>query len=526
LRGRPSTSHQNCGVPREPFGDGGEPRSSLVGHTYAGGQGPGVYVAARDGFRVYLNGDLVVASTAVRQAVFVPLTLLPGDNALAVVVAAKVGTPAALVQVDDLDQSYVSGATWKVSTAPSRGFASASYDDSAWSFASDYGTEASLPGCAPGAAFPSDTSAHWIGPAANAGSTAVLRTVIRLAAIGFGSGTSGGSGATPVTVRTWSDLKAAAQEASSPAVILLPEGVHDFRGAPRNQPACPSACTDKPTMTEYTVLVGSETCAAALVAETRDERTLVLGSNKTIVGLGRGAALQGVSLDFGSSSNTIVRNVALFDVNPALIEAGDGFSLGGTNRVWLDHCTAKWISSTFTNIGAGAENVTLSWMHFDGVTPYECDGERTLAVTVNGGTATIHHSFFDHVESHSPTVQNAPARVHLFDNLMSDNPSYAVESECGSQVLMQANTFQRVATPTERDTCVDGGVLGRIQAPFGSNYYGEDVGPNHGGDGGEPHDPVFTPPYSYAVDPPRTEWVIVLARAGAGGPWALPLSLP
>ena len=189
------------------FGDGGEPPSNLVGTSYDAGQGPGLYVTARDAFRVYLNGALVTASAVPRTTAFVPLTLLPGDNALSVVVAAQSGTPAALVELDDLDQSTVSSAAWKASTAPAIGYASAAFDDSAWPPATDYGADGSLPGCDPGAAFPAGTAAHWIGPALDTGSTAVLRTVVHLAAVGFGAGTTGGSGATAVTVATWSDYR-------------------------------------------------------------------------------------------------------------------------------------------------------------------------------------------------------------------------------------------------------------------------------------------------------------------------------
>lgn len=511
------------------FGDGGEPATVLGGGTYGGGAGPGLFVAARDAFRVYLNGSLVAASASPRQAIFVPLTLLPGENALSVVVAARRGTPAAIVQLDQIEQSYVSDGTWKVSTSPgTTGYSNPSYDDSSWATANDYGAYGSLPQCDPAAAFPSASTAHWIGPAPETGAVAVLRKAIAIAPVGFGEGTTGGGTVPPTIVASWTDLQAAALTPATPAVILLAEGTYDFRDAPRSQAVCPSTCTDDPTKTLYTVLSGTQTCANALVSQMRDDRTLLLGSNKTIVGLGRGAAIGGVTLEFGSSQNLIVRNVALFDVNPTLTEAGAAFKLDAPNHLWIDHCTTKWISENFADLGAGAQGATLSWMHFDGTTSDECGGEHTLAITADGATATIHHCFFDHVETHSPKALDAPARVHAFNNLLSDNPGYGVGSECGAQVLIEGNTFQRVATPTNRGDCADGGsAMGLINAPLGSNYYGSDVGPHHGGaDGGEPHDSVFVPPYSYTVDEAQNEWLTVLARAGAGGPWALPLALP
>jgi pectate lyase len=272
------------------------------------------------------------------------------------------------------------------------------------------------------------------------------------------------------------------------------------------------------------VLVGSQACAAALVNQNRTARTLLLGSNKTLVGLGRGAQLRGVNIELGSSHNLILRNLAVYDVNAKLTEAGDAFGLIKPSQVWLDHSTTKWISDGFTDLGAGTRGVTVSWLHYDGVTSDECDGEHTRAVTATESELTLHHCFFDHVESHAPRVDVASTRVHLFDNLISDDLSYGVASSCGAQVLMEGNTFQRVAIPTERSSCADGSALGAISAPPGSNFYGDDVGSHRGGDGQAPHDAVFTPPYAYTVEPPQSAWLTVLARAGAGGPWALPLA--
>ncbi|MGC4091189.1 MAG: hypothetical protein QM756_25595 [Polyangiaceae bacterium] len=305
-------------------------------------------------------------------------------------------------------------------------------------------------------------------------------------------------------------------------MIALSEGVHDFRDAARAQLSCPSSCTNDPQKPLYRVLTSTQTCAVAQVTRDRTERTLSVASNKTIVGLGRGAALRGVSMDLGSSQNIVVRNVALFDVNPNLIEAGDAFNLNKASQVWLDHCTIKRASDGFTE--GSSKNTTLSWMHYDGVTPFECDGQHTLSATFTDATVTVHHSFFDHVETHSPTVHNASSRVHLFNNLLADNLGYGVGSVCGAQVLLEGNVLERVAVPTSRSFCDDDTNLGLISAPEGSNWYRDDVGPHHGGDGKEPHDAVFKPAYSYTLASPQAVWLEVLTRAGTGGPWAQALN--
>ncbi len=521
-----STPGGGSAPPDPALSDAGESMSPLVASTYDAGNGPGLYVTARDAFRVYLNGALVATSSAPRQPLFVPLTLLPGKNALSVVVAAQTGTPAALVELDELDQDYASDASWTVSVAPDSGYASASFDDSAWPNATDYGPLGALPGCDP-TTFPAGSGAHWIGPENGAGGVAVLRKTITLAPVGFGAGTTGGGNSAAVTVTTFDELQTLATDPSAPAVILLPEGTYDFRDTPRDQLVCPASCSNDPSKPQYTVLVGTQTCAVPQITKSRSERVLALGSNKTIVGLGRGAQLRGVSFNLGSSQNDIVRNVVVFDVNRDLIEAGDAFTFTKPSQIWLDHVTTKWISDGFADVSPGSSNITLSWLHFDGGTTYECDGEHTRAATVADANVTFHHCFFDHVESHSPSVQNSLARVHVFDSVLADNLGYGAGASCGAQILLEQNTFETVGTPTERSTCADGTDYGLIDAPIDSNYYGDDVGAHHGGpdSGSEPHDAVFTPPYDYTLSPALAESRVVTVRAGAGGPWALPLSV-
>jgi pectate lyase len=496
-----------------------------VGKGYSAGQGPGLYVTARDAFRVYLNGELVVASSAARKAVFVPLTLLPGDNALSIVIAAKEGTPAAAVQLDELERSYTSDTTWKVSTAPARGYAAPGFDDSAWPAASDLGALGTLGACEPGSAFPAASSARWIGPAFGSASTAVLRKVIRVTPIGYGATATGGRGATPAIANTFDDLVTLVSDPEAAQVILFTEGVHDFRTPLRDQQACPNVCTNDTSKTWYAVLTSTGTCASALVMRSRNERSIELGSNKTLVGLGRGAALRGLSVNLASSHNLILRNLAIFDVNRDLIEAGDAFTLDQASDVWIDHCTTKWISDGFTDVGSGSKNVTLSWIRYDGVTPRECGGQQTQVLQIGDSNLTVHHTFFDHVATHAPQVRDPLARVHVFNNLMGDIPGSALSVGCGAQALMEGNAFQRVGTPTNRGGCTDNSTPGLIGAPAGSNFYGEDVGEHHGGDGMEPRDAVFKPPYAYVVDDAETEWRNVALRAGAGGPWARPLVL-
>jgi pectate lyase len=517
-------------LPPAPDWAGGEIASSaLTSSDYAAGEGPGLWLSARDAYRVYLNGVLIAESPSARASRFIPLTLLPGDNALAIAIWAEHDTPAALVQLDELSQSYVSDASWRVETTPAAGFSSPDFVDSAWSTATDYGPLGSLPGCDPSEERPLSASPRWIGPAAGRGSSAVVRRTIRIAPEGFGEAATGGGAAEPVVASTWQELEKFATDSETPTTILLAEGLHDFRRQGdeiSERDVCPSICSEDPSKTLYETLTPNETCPVAQVSKPRDERTLKLISNKTIVGLGRGAQVRGVSFAFGSQRNIVLRNVAIYDVNHALAEAGDALGFDGAGDIWIDHVTTKWISDGLTDITAGTHGVTLSWMHYDGTTPDACRGRHTHASTMTAASVTLHHSFFDHTDSHAPLVDRADARVHIFNNLIQDDDGYGVGAACSAQVLLEGTTFKTVTTPTARRSCSDDTTLGRISAPAGSNLYLSDVGKHTGGDGSEPHDALmFTPTYEYALEPASEAWPKVLARAGAGGPWALPLSL-
>jgi pectate lyase len=503
--------------------------SSLLLTSYGAQVGPGIYLLARDGFRLYLNGSLIAASAAPRTPTFVPLSLLPGDNAIAIVASTLAGTPAVLVQVDELTRSYFSDASWKISTQPQGAWAAPGYDDSAWAPATDFGAASAFPGCDPGSVFPAGSNARWIGPSSPARDI-VLRTTISIRPSGYGAAARGGEGATPVLVSTATELTSALED-DDKAVILIPEGLLDLRLTAANivqQATCPTPCTGS-NKTVYTVLLATATCPVALVNRPRNDRRIQVGSNKTIVGLGRGALLRGASFDLGTSTNVILRNLSIFDVNPTMIEAGDAISLTQPSDAWVDHCTFKWISDGFTDASAGTTNVTISWSHYDGLSDDACSGHHPRASQFVDAVGTLHHNFWDHVDTHAPTVSHPTARVHLYDNYTTDDADYAVEASCGAQVLLEGNTFENVVYPTSKTTCSDLTTqLGFLRAPTGSNLYRDNVGPHRsdGADAPEPEDAVvFTPPYSYTVDPPATAWVNVSLRAGAGGQWALPLSL-
>lgn len=536
---RPEVSEPfDCRVTTEPvelptdpaFGGGDVPSDSpLIGGMYAADQGPGIALVARDGFRLYQNGELVAEGTRSLEPVFVPLTFLPGDNVVSVVVSSPDRAPALLVQVDELEREYESDGTWKVSTSPEGDYRLPGYDASDWDNAVDHGIAVAMSGCEPPPGFVSESTAHWIGVRDTSTRTAVFRYEFRIAPLGYGAAATGGGDAEPVVATTPDEL-AELLTGDDPAVILLPEGPMDTGGSTQIEAACPLPCNDGTGFITYVALSDGLLCESPTVDIPRNERRFEIGANKTLVGLGRGALLESSWLTIELVENVIVRNLTVYDVNPEIIEAGDGVSIGQSSRLWLDHLTFRWIGDGFVDISDAlgpSSDVTLSWIRFDGRSQFACQGHHPRASEVSGVTATIHHSFFDTVTGRAPQVNSEGAQIHLLNNLVSDDPDYAVGSSCGAQVLLEGSYFERVAFATSRRDCVDGPV-GLIFAPENSNDYDSGKGSHQlmGMDAPEPRDPgVFEPPYDYPVDSPSDVRRRVRDRAGAGSRWRLSFEL-
>jgi pectate lyase len=540
VRGAEPAVPLDCTAPSAPaalpddmhFGGGTSVSTWLLATgDYGPDQGPGVAVAALDSYRLFVNGHLLATGTTPLAPAFVPLTLLPGDNVLAVVVSAEGRPPALLAELDELERTYGSDAHWKVTMNPPLDFAEPSSDDAGWDTPLDRGAPEASPGCAVDAGFPSGADAHFI--SATEPGTAVFRLDVRIAPIGFAADTTGGGDVEPVLVSTTDELLNAVKS-DDPKVVVIPQGLLDVRrtGSDVTQTmACPKPCADDASMLTYNLLADGDTCPVDMVPATRDERRIKLGSNTTLVGLYRGALIFGGNLYVDNAKNVIVRNVALYGVNPTLIEAGDGITIDGGDGVWVDHATFNLISDGFIDSTTGSQNLTFSWLRNDGANLDACGGGRHPRSNELADTsATIHHTLWEHVDGRAPLSTHAGSRVHLFDNVVGDDVDYAVGASCQAQVLLEESTFEHVKYPTAKFACTDGATdYGYIDAAGHGNVYGSDGRHqvNHV-DATEPADSVtpFTYEYALELDPASKASLLVPVWAGAGGRWPLPLAMP
>jgi len=503
--------------------------SPLVSTSYTANAGPGILVASRDAFRLYVNGDLLLESQASLAPSFVGVSFMPGKNVVSVVAVGAERQPLIAARIDELEQPYVTDTSWKASTAPGAGWMDPAFDDGSWVAATDHGLVDNLSQCASKIAPLVGAGVHLIGATDPSAHAVAFRYRFDIAPNGFGAAATGGRSAPVTLAKDIAALRALVENDDTERVVALPEGLLDFRpnGAEALiQATCPTACTTS-TVTQYIVLPTGTDCSANLVSIKRNERQIHIRSNKSIVGLGRGTQLRGAWFDLVNSSNIVLRNLAWFDVNPALIEAGDGLSFDATTKVWVDHCTFKWVSDGFTDLSNSSTQTTISWALFDGENAAECRSRHLRSNELVDSEATYHHSFWRHVDGRAPFVHGATARAHLYNNVVLDAVDYAVGSGCHAQVLLEGSYFEEVAAPSNIRDCVETpGLLGLISATAGSNLYGTGTG-THKLDGTasqEPRDSVFIPPYTYRLEPAAEIRFRVQERAGAGSRWALPLN--
>ncbi|WP_084779972.1 pectate lyase family protein [Planobispora rosea] len=238
-------------------------------------------------------------------------------------------------------------------------------------------------------------------------------------------------------------------------------------------------------------------------------------SDKTIVGLGSGAALTGGGLNIGlpvdddvtsppagAVHNVIIRNIAFSGATDDMINV-QMFS----HHIWIDHNDFSNGDDGAVDIKRGSDFVTVSWNRFH-------DHDKTLLLShdedagpqdIGRLRVTYHHNYFDASDQRHPRVRFA-AVVHVYNNYYRDN-SYGVASTYDAGVLVENNYFYSVNNPGRVDFSGDlGRLVERGNILVACNHPIETRG-------------VVTEPrtyYPYTADPAADVPAIVAAGAGVG----------
>ena len=435
------------------YGGGDKVGSQLIAATYNAGEGPGIWIVADGGYRLYHNGALLAQDNQAGRVRFVPMTFLPGENAISVVSVNAKGAPGVMVQIDDLDKSYYSGSGWKSKPAVSNNsWKNKGRDLSQWGGATvlSYSSD-KLPSGGALSGFAEGTQAKWIWTSAETDPTAVLLFTFNVKAEGFGASTTGGDAGKIVVANDSASIRKYLQS-NDAVTILVPEGTYDFRqfrnavteAKSKNRTWCKKTCDEKnrvtgKTNTFYRITFKANSCAdlnesgVQIVQESENlqqwDNWITTKANKTLVGMGRGANLRGAAIAIRSnegSYNHIYRNLAIYDVNPHLIEGGDGLETVGTaskhvKGFWADHISYKWISDGMDM--EFLDEATISYLDFDGANEYNCWGTDPYMALVEDAHLTYANNYWHNTYGRVPKVtgENNGSQVHLYNQYVDYN---------------------------------------------------------------------------------------------------------
>ena len=165
--------------------------------------------------------------------------------------------------------------------------------------------------------------------------------------------------------------------------------------------------------------------------------------NKTILGLGSNAVINGGGFDFYKSYNVIVRNLKFTNADDDSINIGKL-----SHHIWIDHNDFYPAADGSVDIVRGSDFVTVSWNHFHATDKSMLIGHSDGNSSEDTGhlRVSIHHNWFDASGQRLPRVRFGEP-VHVYNNYYSNIGLYAVASVENAGVLVEGNYLENVAHP-------------------------------------------------------------------------------
>lgn len=170
-----------------------------------------------------------------------------------------------------------------------------------------------------------------------------------------------------------------------------------------------------------------------------------VGSNKSLIGVGKSAQISGAGLTIANSTNVIVRN---FNIKG--IVDNDGITISNSTRVWIDH--NEFSSSNFPALGPdyfdgqcdiirASDWITVSWNYFHDHWKSSLIGNNDKFRDIDFGHlhVTYHHNYWRNEGTRGPAGRFG--HQHVYNNLYEDFLYQAIHSRSDNQVLVEANVF-------------------------------------------------------------------------------------
>ncbi|KAJ1954454.1 hypothetical protein EC988_002424 [Linderina pennispora] len=298
-----------------------------------------------------------------------------------------------------------------------------------------------------------------------------LSTALAAVAPGFGSVTRGGSGGVTVTPTTLAELKAALCGSkdstgkcndTTPRIIKITK-TFDFRGSEgtMTETGCITKACPNPANNEL-ALARSGFCdgrtSATVKYDAAGTTPLLVGSNKSIIGVGSAGKLLGKGLILkGGQNNVVIQNIQISDINDGIIWGGDAIQMDGASNVVIDH-------NHFARIGRQMIVTGFSAAKFISITNNYFDGRRTRSSFCDGShywlwlflgaddKITVANNYVYHTSGRGPHtggLKNGTIRLHMvnnyFDTLTGEGAIDGMTTT--SFTLAEGNYFKNVTYP-------------------------------------------------------------------------------
>lgn len=258
------------------------------------------------------------------------------------------------------------------------------------------------------------------------------------------------------------------------------------------------------------VISGTITCGAYAVN---------VGSNKTIVGIDKNAAIHG-GINMDGVSNIIVSNLNFqgFWPDPG---PDDCISARNSDHLWFNHLNIWNAVDGNMDLTIGSDYITVSWCKFWYTNAAH---DHRLSCLTGSGTdhddtdmgrlnVTYHHNWFANlVAERMPRILYGQG--HIYNNYYTAaGDTYCIGAGCYASVLIENNYFNHVNNPHQLmyTNALPAYIVAR------GNIYNNTKGRQDAGLGGGQNGyvaPFFNPPYPYDMDDTADIPAIVPDNAG------------
>lgn len=243
------------------------------------------------------------------------------------------------------------------------------------------------------------------------------------------------------------------------------------------------------------------------VSGTISVNELDVGSNKTIIGVGGDATING-GINISDESNVILQNLNINGRNSTA--DGDGIHVQRSHHIWIDHVNIWDASDGNLDINDYSNWITVSWSIFSySSNPPDVNHRYSNLIGSGDGVTTDrgrlkvtwHHNWWsDRVHERMPRVRFG--QVHVFNNYYtSSGNNYCIRAGVEANILVENNYFENVDTPHEIDAS------GAIITANGNTYSGTTGATDESGS-------AFDPPYPYTLESPEAARTAIQANAG------------